>query len=298
MAARGRTRPASLAWWQGLPVRWIAFDQRGCGRSTPAGQTAHNDLARLLDDIDHLREHLGLERWSIAAGSWGATLALAWLLRHPARLEGLYLRSPFMGGRDELQRYLADWPAWLGPQGQARLGPAAQAFERWWFGPHDGVAAESVWTPQQEAWLANAWGGFDDLQSAPGGVAAAGRSWQPVEAQGSPPTPPSSWQVFRHYARHVFFLAQPLWPALMQLPASQRPRCMAVVTGMDDRCCDPAVAQALARWHGRARLREVPDGGHRMDQPSMAQALHETARTWVADLEDAAQLDAFQCSLR
>ena len=36
----------------------IAYEQRGCGRSTPFASLAHNTTAHLLADITVLREHL------------------------------------------------------------------------------------------------------------------------------------------------------------------------------------------------------------------------------------------------
>src|SRR5918994_6451482 len=61
--------------------RAVLFDQRGCGRSRPPADSAAADLstnttAHLLRDIELLREHLGIERWVVAGGSWGVTLAL------------------------------------------------------------------------------------------------------------------------------------------------------------------------------------------------------------------------------
>jgi len=80
------------------PTRWrvVYLDQRGCGRSRPL---AHQDLAslatnttgQLIDDLEVLREHLGIDRWLLVGGSWGVTLALAYAQRHPDRVTGLAL---------------------------------------------------------------------------------------------------------------------------------------------------------------------------------------------------------------
>lgn len=47
--------------------RAVLFDQRGCGRSTPLAVGPDYDLAsnttgHLVDDIERLRDHLGIER--------------------------------------------------------------------------------------------------------------------------------------------------------------------------------------------------------------------------------------------
>ena len=54
--------------------RIILFDQRGAGRSTPLGETRRNTTALLIEDMERLREHLGIERWLLLGGSWGSTL--------------------------------------------------------------------------------------------------------------------------------------------------------------------------------------------------------------------------------
>src|SRR3954471_13712398 len=78
--------------------RIVQFDQRGAGRSTPHGETAHNHTDALIADIEALRVHLGIERWLVAGGSWGATLALVYAARHRERVAGLLLRGVFLAG--------------------------------------------------------------------------------------------------------------------------------------------------------------------------------------------------------
>ena len=66
--------------------RVVLFDQRGCGRSTPHASEPDADLStnttwHLVDDIERLREHLGVDRWLVFGGSWGSVLALAYAER-------------------------------------------------------------------------------------------------------------------------------------------------------------------------------------------------------------------------
>jgi len=93
----GMLRPFDL-----LQQRVIAPDQRGCGASRPKGRTAGNHTAALVADMEALREHLGLERWSVLAGSWGTVVALAYTLAHPQRVQRLVLRGAFALSRREV----------------------------------------------------------------------------------------------------------------------------------------------------------------------------------------------------
>jgi len=99
--------------------RIIAFDQRGCGRSTPLGGLRANTTAHLLQDIEALRRHLGVDRWLLFGGSWGATLALAYAQAHPQRVEAMVLRGVFTARAAELR--------WLYQGGAAHCFPDAWA---------------------------------------------------------------------------------------------------------------------------------------------------------------------------
>ena len=82
----------------------VLIDQRGAGRSRPAGAREANTTQTLIADMEAIRAALGFEKWLVVGGSWGATLALAYAQRHPERVSGLVLRSVFLGTRAEL-----DW---------------------------------------------------------------------------------------------------------------------------------------------------------------------------------------------
>lgn len=78
--------------------RIVAFDQRGCGRSTPHAGDPSTDLTtnttdHLIADIELLRRHLGVQRWVIAGWSWGTTLGLAYSQCHPERVTAMVLTA-------------------------------------------------------------------------------------------------------------------------------------------------------------------------------------------------------------
>src|SRR6185436_5071763 len=75
----------------------VLFDQRGGGRSTPFGEMSGNNTQALVADIEKLRRHLGIERWVVGGGSWGALLALAYAEAHPGSVLGLILRGVTTG---------------------------------------------------------------------------------------------------------------------------------------------------------------------------------------------------------
>lgn len=87
-------------WWSGFfdPARYrvLLFDQRGAGRSTPSAADPATDLStnttpHLVGDLERLREHLGVDRWLVLGGSWGATLGLTYAIRHPDRVSEMVL---------------------------------------------------------------------------------------------------------------------------------------------------------------------------------------------------------------
>lgn len=71
-------------------VQLIYFDPRGSGRSAPC-DPASISLDNHIDDLDGLREYLGLPRISLLGGSYGGMVALGYAIRYPERLANLIL---------------------------------------------------------------------------------------------------------------------------------------------------------------------------------------------------------------
>jgi len=95
--------------------RIVCFDQRGCGRSTPHASLDENDTWKLIEDMESIREHLGIDTWQLFGGSWGSTLALAYAIRHPSRVDSLVLRGIFTITRRELEWYYQEGASWIFP---------------------------------------------------------------------------------------------------------------------------------------------------------------------------------------
>jgi len=85
-------------------VHVIAFDQRGCGESTPFASLDNNTTDDLVKDIEKLREHLKINKWIVTGGSWGSTLALVYAIRHPDRILGLHVAAVCLLRKSEI-----DW---------------------------------------------------------------------------------------------------------------------------------------------------------------------------------------------
>lgn len=278
----GASRLEPTRWFDGLPVRWIAIDQRGCGRSEPLGETAANDLGALLDDMERLRSRLGLRRWALAGGSWGACVALAYAARWPEALRGLLLRSPFLGTAAETRRYIAGWLPWLGSEGREWLGePAAESVAALYHAEpellHIG-AMGAVEALQADERVARAWSAFDDAQSAPGGVAASGARFDAAALPAATPQMMASWRVHSHYAA-AGWRGAGAGPA--GVPALNTGVPVSLVWGAADATCDPAVGRALAAALPGALSNEVPEAGHRMGDPRLAPTLLAAAREWA-----------------
>ncbi len=117
----GGSSPEMRRFFDPTVYRIILMDQRGCGKSTPHSELEGNDTWSLIEDIEAIREHLGIEKWVLFGGSWGSTLALAYAVTHPARTIGLILRGIFLLTKAEVK--------WFYQEGASRLFP--DSFDRY-----------------------------------------------------------------------------------------------------------------------------------------------------------------------
>jgi len=113
----GGSSPEMRRFFDPLVYRIILMDQRGCGKSTPHSELRENDTWALVSDIETVREHLGIDKWVVFGGSWGATLSLAYGVTHTDRTLALILRGIFLITEAEIQ--------WFYQQGASRLFPDA-----------------------------------------------------------------------------------------------------------------------------------------------------------------------------
>ena len=74
----------------------------------------------LVEDIERVREKLGIDKWLVFGGSWGSTLALAYAAKYPDHVAGLVLRGIFLLTKREI--------AWFYQNGASSIFP--DAFDR------------------------------------------------------------------------------------------------------------------------------------------------------------------------
>lgn len=106
----GACSPEMARFFDLARYRVILFDQRGCGKSEPnvaaAGPAAalrNNTTADLIEDIEKLRDALGITgTMHVFGGSWGSTLAMAYAIAHPQHCASLILRGIFLGAAEDL----------------------------------------------------------------------------------------------------------------------------------------------------------------------------------------------------
>jgi proline iminopeptidase len=94
----------------------VIFDQRGCGRSMPHGCLENNTTWDLVDDIEALKNMLGIETWLVFGGSWGSTLSLAYSQTYPTSVSEMVLRGIFMLRKKELDWFYQDGASKIFPE--------------------------------------------------------------------------------------------------------------------------------------------------------------------------------------
>ncbi|MBL8648057.1 MAG: prolyl aminopeptidase [Sphingosinicella sp.] len=102
----GAGGPAVRRFYDPAHYRIIVFHQRGAGQSTPLGEVQQNTTVHLIGDMEQLRLHLSVERWIVAGGSWGSTLALAYAQMWPGRVVALLVNGVFLGRRIDIEWFL------------------------------------------------------------------------------------------------------------------------------------------------------------------------------------------------
>lgn len=139
--------------------RVILFDQRGCGKSTPFSELKDNTTWASIEDMEKIRKHLKINKWSVFGGSWGSTLGLAYAIKCTERVNALILRGIFLLREKEIRWYYQEgasfifpdaWAKYLAPIPQNERHDLLQAYHKRLTSPDKQVRSEaakawSVW---------------------------------------------------------------------------------------------------------------------------------------------------------
>ena len=71
----------------------VVYDQLGCGRSERPDDTSLWTVDRSVEELDQVREALGLGTCHLFGQSWGGWLAIEYMAREPSGIERLILAS-------------------------------------------------------------------------------------------------------------------------------------------------------------------------------------------------------------
>lgn len=219
-----------------------------------------NTTAHLIEDIERLRAHVGVEQWLLLGGSWGSTLALAYAQAFPHRVTEVVLFSVATTTAAEI-----DWitrgvgaffpEAWARfsagvPEGEAR-GCLAAAYNRLLLHPDPAVHMLAA-----RSWC--------DWEAA---LVALGPDAKPSPRYEDPTFRLGFARLVTHYWRHRAWLSEGQILAGMTRLAEIRGVLIHGELDLGSPLITPwRLAQA---WPG-AKLEVVPMAGHDAGDPGMS----------------------------
>ncbi|MDX1489889.1 MAG: alpha/beta fold hydrolase [Pseudohongiellaceae bacterium] len=239
----------------------VLFDQRGCGQSEPLGEVQGNDLAFLVEDINAIRAELKIDQAiNLFGGSWGSTVALAYAMSYPDKVQELILRGVFLGSEREVKWFT---------NGVSRFAPKA------W----------ELFSANSKGKLLDYY--YEAVNSNEQAIAlAAARSWCEYEArlmrigasehvQNTPISLPSDEQLLARVRIQLHFLHNRCFLKDNQLMtmAYQLKNPVTIVQGEQDFICPPSTAYQLHQQLPHSTLRLIPGEGHNAVGTSLAQVL-------------------------
>ena len=258
----GGCSPAMRRYFNPDVYRIILFDQRGCGRSRPHASVDHNTTWHLVADIEHIRTTLGISRWIVFGGSWGATLSLIYGQTHPERTLALVLRGVFLMTQGELDWFYGGgagkfwpdlWARFTGLIPEDEQGDLIAAYHRRLFSGD----------LMLETRFARAWASWENALASIDNDGAGGES------------PADYARAFARLENHYFQNQGFLAPDQQIMARMDRIAHIpgVIVQGRYDMICPPAAAHGLAAAWPKARLTMVPRAGHALSEPGISAEL-------------------------
>jgi proline iminopeptidase len=258
-------RPQHRCYFNPDKYRIILFDQRGCGRSTPSGELENNTTAFLVSDMEAIRSALGIERWVLFGGSWGATLALCYARDYPQQVMSMILRGTFLGRRSDIEWVYAEggasrlfpdaWQKLVAPLPESQRQKPLQAYFDKLCDPDEAVQLAAAQT-------LNGWEGTI--------VMMRDHEFEPDTTQ--PPGPLAHSRIQLHYALNECFIKDsPLLDTVAKLADIPT----VVIHGRYDLVCPMQQSWRLKQAWPEIDLRIVPLAGHAAGEPDLITALVE-----------------------
>ncbi|WWC89647.1 prolyl aminopeptidase [Kwoniella dendrophila CBS 6074] len=235
--------------------RVIVFSQRGAGKSLPSGEIRENTTCDLVEDIEKIREKLGIQKWLVFGGSWGSTLSLVYAESHPERVAGLILRGIYLADDAETQWFY---------QTQTKA-----------YFPEEWEEFASIIAPEKRHNIIYA---YNELLHYPDKAIRekAARQWTIYESScykliqdpdyadraGRDPTIWAKTVIEAHYFLHNSFFEDGFIISEAQISKIRHIPCY-MVNGRYDVCCPPHTANKLRRAYGeQSKITWIPDAGH------------------------------------
>lgn len=246
--------------------RVVLFDQRGSGQSTPKASLEENTTGHLVEDIERLREHLGIDTWQVFGGSWGSTLALAYAETHPARARALVLRGIFLCRPKEIHWFYQEganaifpdvWEEYLQVIPEAERADMVSAYYRRLTSEDESVCLEA----------ARAWSIWE------GSTSKLFFDYKMIEKFAEPEFALAFARIECHYFMNNSFF--PTDNHLIEHVDKIRQIPSVIVQGRYDVVCPMMSAWELHRAWPEADLRIIPDAGHSISEPGVIDALIE-----------------------
>ena len=258
------SNPQMAAFFNPQKYRILLFDQRGCGKSSPHAELRENTTWELTADMEKLREHLNIEKWTVCGGSWGSALALAYGQKYPQRCVAVVLRGIFTLRRNELLWFYQEGANWLFPDlwedfcapiPPAERGDMLGAYYRRLTGENEEIKMQ----------CAKTWSTWE----------AAALSFAPSPARIAEFSAPQFALAFARIESH-YFAHGGFFDYDGQLIAEARKLAGipgVIVQGRYDAVTPMKTAWDLHRNWPEARLEIAPGAGHAADEPEIAAAL-------------------------
>ncbi|WP_288370528.1 prolyl aminopeptidase [uncultured Marinobacter sp.] len=243
--------------------RIILMDQRGAGRSTPLAELEGNSTDTLVQDMETIRQFLGIDRWLLFGGSWGSTLSLVYAEAYPERVLGLVLRGIFLCRPRDIQWFYQEGASRVFPDyWQDFLAPIPED-ER-----HDMVTAYyrrlTSANELEQIQAAKAWSIWE------GRCATLHPNPKVVEHFGHPHVAIALARIECHYFMNNAFLE----PDQIMRDAGRLADIPGVIVhGRYDMVCPLDNALALHQAWPEAELHIIRDAGHSASEPAIVDAL-------------------------